>query len=95
MVKNESAFQSGSRKLCAASRTSRAEKRDGLLGVVDAEVPAQRVGAGLVDHRHRLDHVAEPLRHLAALLVVDVAEDDAVLEGRRVEEQRRRATCRV
>ena len=30
----------------------------GLLGVVDVEVPAQGVGAGLLDHPHRLDDVA-------------------------------------
>ena len=58
-----------------------------LLRVVDAEVPAQGVGAGLGEHLHRFDHVAEALRHLAAVLVVDVAEDDAVAVGRAVEQQ--------
>ena len=34
MVKKETAFHSGSRKLCAASRTSRAEKRDEAVGLL-------------------------------------------------------------
>ena len=58
-----------------------------LLRVVHAEVPAQRVGAGLGQHLHRLDDVAEPLGHLAAVLVVHVSQDDAVAIGRAVEEQ--------
>ena len=58
-----------------------------LLGVVHAEVPAERVGAGLCQHLHRLDHVAEALGHLAAVLVVHVAEDDAVAVGGAVEQQ--------
>ena len=78
MVKNDSAFHSGSRNLCAASRTSRAEKRDGCSGLLTqkyqrrASAPVSSITA------HRLDDVAQPLRHLAALLVVDVAEHDAV-----------------
>ena len=58
-----------------------------LLRVVHAEVPAQRIGAGLGQHLHRLDDVAEPLGHLAAVLVVHVSQDDAVAIGRAVEEQ--------
>ncbi len=34
MVKNDSAFQSGSRNFCAASRTSLVEKRDGTSGLL-------------------------------------------------------------
>ena len=59
------------------------------------EVPAERVGAVLVDDVPRGDDVAERLRHLAALLVGDVAEDEARAVGRLVEQQRRDRQQRV
>ena len=41
--------------------------------------PAHRVGAVLIHQRNRLEHIAKMLRHLATLLVKDVAEADDVL----------------
>ena len=50
--------------------------------------PAQRVGAVLVHERDRLQHVAEVLAHLAAVLGEDVAEADHVLVRGPAEDQR-------
>ncbi len=50
--------------------------------------PAQRVGAVLVHQRDRLQHVAEVLAHLAAVLGEDQAETEHVLVRRPVEHQR-------
>ena len=58
-------------------------------------VPAERVGAVLVDDVPRHDDVAERLRHLLALRVGDVAEDEHRPVGRLVEQQRRDRDQRV
>ena len=50
----------------------------------DVAVPAQRVGAALVEHRPGVDDVALGLGHLLAGLVQDVAERDHVAEGDRL-----------
>lgn len=60
----------------------------GLPGRAGGEhEPPHGVGAVLVHERDRLEHVAEVLAHLAAILVEDVAEADDVLVGAVVEDQ--------
>ena len=51
------------------------------------EIPADRVRALLIQHRPRIDHVAQMLGHLAALRVLHVTHHDAVFKGRAVEQQ--------
>ena len=64
-----------------------------LLG--GQEVPAERVGAVLVDDLPRRDDVPQRLRHLLALGIRDVPEDEHRLVGRLVEQQRRDREQRV
>ena len=52
------------------------------------QVPAQRVGALLVEHAPGVDHVAQPLGHLAAVAVQDVAQAEHVLVAGVAGEQR-------
>ena len=51
------------------------------------EIPSHRVRALLVQNAPRVDDVALMLAHLDPVLVVDVTQDHAVLEGRPVEKQ--------
>ena len=53
------------------------------------EVPADRVGAVLLEFAHRIDRIAERFRHLPAEFVLHEAHDDDVLERGTVKEQRR------
>ena len=68
--------------------------RDPRRGV-GVEVPSDGVGALLVEHRPGIDDVALVLAHLDAVLIVDVAQNDAVLEGRAAEEDGRDGEQRI
>ena len=59
------------------------------------EIPADGIGAMLLQCFHRVDGIALRLRHLAAFLVLDVAEDDDIAVRCLVEEQRRDGDERV
>ena len=59
------------------------------------EIPADGVSAVLLQCLHRIDGIALRLRHLAAFLVLDVAEDDDIAVRCLVEEQRRDGDERV
>ena len=53
------------------------------------EIPAERVGTELVQLIKRADDVAQMLGHLAPLLVLHMAQHDAVFKRRTVKQQRR------
>ena len=59
------------------------------------EVPADRIRTVLPQRIHRIDGVALRLRHLAAVLVLHMAENDDVLVRRLVKEQRRDGDERI
>ena len=59
------------------------------------EIPADGVSAVLLQRLHRIDGIALRLRHLAAFLVLDMAEDDDIAVRCLVEEQRRDGDQRV
>ena len=59
------------------------------------EVPADRIRTVLPQRIHRIDGVALRLRHLSAVLVLHMAEDDDVLVRRLVKEQRRDGDERI
>ena len=59
------------------------------------EIPADGVCAMLAERLHRIDGVALRLRHLMAVLVLDMAEHDDVLVRGLVEQQRRNRNQRI